>query len=190
MHFNNTDLPEPEPPITTSDVRGMTSKVDAIQHDLVAETFANAAQADLGTVALIQRSMPAGNGAGKVYLLADRWSDRTPRQEDRPMNDNIQSMQTLAHRDAGDGEAGHGPPRVFLLYLDLGVTDAASNGAMRAQVTKATQGLGQPTGWHYHVCDQQFVYMVKGWVDLEFEDGRKIRLKAGDSLDDPGRHAA
>ena len=57
---------------------------------------------------------------------------------------------------------------------------------MRAQVTKATQGLGKPTGWHYHVCDQQFVYMLKGWVDLEFEDGRKIRLKAGDSLMIPG----
>jgi quercetin dioxygenase-like cupin family protein len=36
------------------------------------------------------------------------------------------------------------------------------------------------------VCDQQFVYMLKGWVDLEFEDGRKIRLKAGDSLMIPG----
>jgi quercetin dioxygenase-like cupin family protein len=65
------------------------------------------------------------------------------------------------------------------------VTDA-SNGAMRAQVTKATRGLGKPTGWHYHVCDQQLVYMLKGWVDLEFEDGRKIRLNAGDSLMIPG----
>jgi len=75
--------------------------------------------------------------------------------------------------------------RDFFSYHDLGVTEA-SNGAMRAQVMKATRGLSQPTGWHHHVCDQQFIYMLKGWVDLEFEDGRKIRLKAGDSMMIPG----
>ena len=57
---------------------------------------------------------------------------------------------------------------------------------MRAQVTSATQGLGEQTGWHYHVCEHQLVYMLKGWVDLEFEDGRKIRLMPGDSLMIPG----
>lgn len=75
--------------------------------------------------------------------------------------------------------------RDFFKYRDLGVT-AGSNGRMRAQVTSATQGLGKPTGWHYHVCEQQFVYMLKGWVDLEFEDGTKVRLQQGDSLMIPG----
>jgi len=40
--------------------------------------------------------------------------------------------------------------RSFFKYRDLGVTDA-TGGKMRAQVTSATQGLGEPTGWHYHV---------------------------------------
>jgi quercetin dioxygenase-like cupin family protein len=75
--------------------------------------------------------------------------------------------------------------RAFFKYRDLGVTDA-TGGQMRAQVTTATQGMGKPTGWHYHVCQQQFVYMLKGWVDLEFEDGAKIRLMPGDSLMIPG----
>ena len=75
--------------------------------------------------------------------------------------------------------------REFFKYRELGVTDA-SNGRMRAQVTSATQGLGEPTGWHYHVCEQQFIYMLKGWVDLEFEDGTKVRLKQGDSMMIPG----
>jgi quercetin dioxygenase-like cupin family protein len=100
------------------------------------------------------------------------------------MNDNVSQMQSLAHATPETAKSVSGR-RSFFSYLDLGVTDG-SNGAMRAQVTKATQGLGEPTGWHYHVCDQQFVYMRKGWVDLEFEDGRKIRLKAGDSLMIPG----
>jgi mannose-6-phosphate isomerase-like protein (cupin superfamily) len=63
--------------------------------------------------------------------------------------------------------------RSFFKYRDLGVTDA-TGGKMRAQVTSATQGLGEPTGWHYHVCD------------LEFEDGSKVHLMPGDSLMIPG----
>ena len=75
--------------------------------------------------------------------------------------------------------------RAFFKYRDLGVTDA-TGGRMRAQVTSATQGMSKPTGWHYHVCDMQFVYMLSGWVDLEFEDGRAVRLEAGDSVMIPG----
>jgi quercetin dioxygenase-like cupin family protein len=57
---------------------------------------------------------------------------------------------------------------------------------MRAQVMSATAGMTKPTGWHYHVCEGQFVYALKGWVDLEFEDGQSIRLQAGESLYIPG----
>lgn len=44
----------------------------------------------------------------------------------------------------------------------------------------------QPTGWHYPVCEVQFVYTLKGWVELEFEDGTHCRLVAGDSVFIPG----
>jgi quercetin dioxygenase-like cupin family protein len=75
--------------------------------------------------------------------------------------------------------------RAFFKYRDLGVTDA-TKGRMRAQVTSAEQGLSQPTGWHYHVCDMQFVYVLKGWIDLEFEDGTNVRMQPGDSVMIPG----
>ena len=75
--------------------------------------------------------------------------------------------------------------RAFFKYRDLGVT-AASNGEMRAQVMSAADGMTKPTGWHYHVCEGQFVYTLAGWVDLEFEDGQSIRLQAGESLYIPG----
>ena len=71
--------------------------------------------------------------------------------------------------------------RSFFKYRDLGVT-AASSGKIRAQVTIGADGMTQPTGWHYHVCEGQFVYMLSGWVDLEFEDGQKLRIQAGESL--------
>jgi quercetin dioxygenase-like cupin family protein len=75
--------------------------------------------------------------------------------------------------------------REFFKYRDLGVT-AATNGAMRAQVMTAIRGMTEPTGWHYHVCEGQFVYTLKGWVDLEFETGETIHLQEGESLFIPG----
>lgn len=75
--------------------------------------------------------------------------------------------------------------RSFFKYRDLGVTKA-SDGWMRAQVMSAVTGMTQPTGWHYHVCEGQFVYALKGFVELEFEDGSQCRLEAGDSCFIPG----
>ena len=57
---------------------------------------------------------------------------------------------------------------------------------MRAQVMSAVTGMTQPTGWHYHVCEGQFVYALKGFVELEFEDGTQCRLEPGDSCFIPG----
>jgi quercetin dioxygenase-like cupin family protein len=74
--------------------------------------------------------------------------------------------------------------RAFFKYRDLGAT-AASKGHMRAQVTSAEAGMSRPTGWHYHLCESQFVYVLKGWLELEFADG-PVRLEAGDSIYIPG----
>ena len=75
--------------------------------------------------------------------------------------------------------------RDFFEYIDLGVTDATS-GKMRAQITKASKGMSEPTGWHYHVCDGQYVYMLGGWLDLEMADRKVVHLEAGDSIYIPG----
>ncbi len=75
--------------------------------------------------------------------------------------------------------------REFFKYRELGVTEG-TNGRMRAQHTIAVAGMNKATGWHYHVCETQFVYILKGWVDLAFEDGRTIRFEAGDSAMIPG----
>lgn len=74
--------------------------------------------------------------------------------------------------------------RSFFEYRDLGLIDA-TKGRIRAQVTTAKEPMDRATGWHTHNCEYQFVYMLKGWADLEFEDG-PIRLQAGDSVMIPG----
>ena len=75
--------------------------------------------------------------------------------------------------------------RQFFQYRDLGVTEA-TGGKMRAQVTSAKSAMDRETGWHYHTCDMQFVYILRGWVDLEFAGGRKTRFGVGDSVMIPG----
>ena len=75
--------------------------------------------------------------------------------------------------------------RDFFTYRDLALKDA-SGGQMRGQVMKAKTGMTQPTGWHYHTCDGQFVYLLNGWVELEFEGSETIRLERGDSVFIPG----
>ncbi len=75
--------------------------------------------------------------------------------------------------------------RDFFTYRDLAVKDA-SNGQMRAQLTKAKTGMTEPTGWHYHVCENQFVYVLNGWVELEFEGSEMLRLGPGDTVYIPG----
>ena len=90
----------------------------------------------------------------------------------------------LAHATAENAPFVAGR-RDFFKYRDLGVMDA-SNGVLRAQTMTAIKDMTAPTGWHYHECDGQFVYVLKGWVDLEFEGGEQLRIKAGESLFIPG----
>ena len=91
---------------------------------------------------------------------------------------------TLAHATAESAPYVPGR-RDFLKYRDL-LVSGATDGLMRAQIMTATAGMTKPTGWHYHVCEAQFIYCLRGWVDLEFEDGRTIHVKAGESMLIPG----
>ncbi len=75
--------------------------------------------------------------------------------------------------------------RDFFSYRDLAIKEA-SGGRMRGQIMKARRGMTQPTGWHYHTCDNQFVYVLGGWVELEFETGELLRLESGDTVLIPG----
>ena len=102
------------------------------------------------------------------------------------MDGDISSKSAMKLAIALKKEAKYVPGRrSFFRYRDLGVT-AATQGKIRAQVTSAVSGMNEPTGWHRHLCETQFVYVVKGWVDLEFEVGKTIRFSSGDSVMIPG----
>ena len=79
--------------------------------------------------------------------------------------------------------------RHFFRYRDLAVTEA-TGGKMRAQVTSAKSAMDRATGWHYHTCDMQFVYILKGWVDLEFAEDRETTVWRWRQRNDSRRAAA
>ena len=100
------------------------------------------------------------------------------------MNDVVTAAAapTIAKKSAASYVAGR---RAFFKYRDLGVT-AATGGRLRAQVTSAQSGMSQPTGWHIHKCEAQLVYLLSGWIELEFIGQPTCRLEAGDSILIPG----
>lgn len=75
--------------------------------------------------------------------------------------------------------------RPFFKYRDLGL-ERASGGRMRAYQNNSIVGMTEPTGWHYHTCEMQFVYVLKGKLVIEFEDGTVGTFSAGDSFFIPG----
>ena len=82
-----------------------------------------------------------------------------------------------------DSYSGSGR-REFLRYRDVGL--AAATGDRFRMLGMQSSGKNDETGWHYHICDMQFVYVLKGWVELEFENGRTEKLVAGSFASIPG----
>ena len=76
--------------------------------------------------------------------------------------------------------------RSWINYRDLGVGEA-SKGAMSAEIMHIDDtSSSKPTGWHYHTSDMHFLYVVSGWVKIEFEGKGVTLLKEGDSIMVPG----
>lgn len=71
-------------------------------------------------------------------------------------------------------------------YYDFGVAEA-SGGYMSTQLTRVGVERTEPTGWHYHTADVQWIYVIRGGVELQFEDGTSRRLGAGSVAYIPGR---
>jgi quercetin dioxygenase-like cupin family protein len=75
--------------------------------------------------------------------------------------------------------------RSYARYRNLGL-GAATDHRQGAVVIDTNATVPQPTGWHYHTCEVQFVYVLKGSVTLEFEDGSSERMQAGSCVTIPG----
>jgi hypothetical protein len=99
----------------------------------------------------------------------------------------------VSHERDADWDAGL---RTFFAYRDLGVA-AATNGRVGAHVIRARGASDAPGERHSHALDFQLVYVLRGWVDFEYDGiGRSAarhsprRARAQRRPRDAGDHAA
>jgi hypothetical protein len=83
--------------------------------------------------------------------------------------------------------------RDWVEYRDFGVEEASAGLISTHRVTvNPSEGNGdngdkvKQTGWHYHDCQFQWVWLMEGWVEVQLEDGTSCRHEAGSVVFIPG----
>ena len=74
--------------------------------------------------------------------------------------------------------------RSFFEYRDLGITQA-TEGRVVAHVIRAAQGAEFSSQPHLHRTQFQLVYILKGWIEFEYEGQGVVRLEAGSCVYQP-----
>ena len=93
----------------------------------------------------------------------------------------LKTKVTHAPKDGSGFERGL---RAFFEYRDTGVKDA-TGGMFGAHVIRAVPSEAYTPQWHTHTVGFQLFYVLKGWVEFEYEDIGKVRLETGDSAFQP-----
>ena len=74
--------------------------------------------------------------------------------------------------------------RSFFEYRDLGMK-AATSGRVTASVIRAAEGQAFSSQPHFHKTQFQLVYVLKGWIEFEYEGQGVVRLEAGSCVHQP-----
>ncbi|HQR10266.1 MAG TPA: cupin domain-containing protein [Casimicrobiaceae bacterium] len=74
--------------------------------------------------------------------------------------------------------------RSFYEYRDLGIK-AATEGRVDAHVIRAAAGKEFSSQPHLHRTTFQLVYILKGWIEFEYEGQGVVRLEAGSCVHQP-----
>ena len=74
--------------------------------------------------------------------------------------------------------------RSFFEYRDLGIKQATT-GRVDAHVIRAAAGAEFSSQPHLHKTTFQLVYILKGWIEFEYEGQGRVRLEAGSCVHQP-----
>lgn len=74
--------------------------------------------------------------------------------------------------------------RSFFEYRDLGIKQA-TEGRVEAHVIRAAAGTDFSGQAHIHKTAFQLVYVLKGWIEFEYEGQGVVRLEAGSCVHQP-----
>ncbi len=93
---------------------------------------------------------------------------------------NTQSF-TVTHAHGAPFERGL---RSFFEYRDLGIQQA-TGGRADAHVIRAAAGTAFSSQPHLHETTFQLVYVLRGWIEFEYEGQGRVRLEAGSCVYQP-----
>lgn len=74
--------------------------------------------------------------------------------------------------------------RSFFEYRDLGIR-RATEGRVVAHVIRAAAGSEFSSQPHRHQTRFQLVYVLRGWIEFEYEGQGRVRLEAGSCVHQP-----
>ncbi len=74
--------------------------------------------------------------------------------------------------------------RSFFEYRDLGIQNA-TQGRVAVHVIRAAAGQEFSSQPHSHATEFQLVYILKGWIEFEYEGQGTVRLEAGSCVYQP-----
>ena len=74
--------------------------------------------------------------------------------------------------------------RSFFEYRDLGMKDA-TQGRVTASVIRAAGGKEFSSQPHLHYTEFQLVYVLKGWIEFDYEGQGVVRMEAGSCVHQP-----
>ncbi|KNZ33189.1 MAG: cupin [Methylibium sp. NZG] len=74
--------------------------------------------------------------------------------------------------------------RSFFEYRDLGIKHA-TDGRVVAHVIRSAAGSAFSSQPHLHKTTFQMVYVLKGWIEFEYEGQGRVRLEAGSCVHQP-----
>jgi quercetin dioxygenase-like cupin family protein len=74
--------------------------------------------------------------------------------------------------------------RSFYEYRDLGIQQA-TEGRVAAHIIRSAAGKEFSSQPHFHQTEFQLVYVLKGWIDFEYEGQGVVRLQAGSCVHQP-----
>src|ERR1700681_599212 len=80
---------------------------------------------------------------------------------------------TVSHARDADWDAGL---RQFFAYRDLGVA-GATQGRVGPHGIRARGASDAPGERHRHALDFQMVYVLRGWIDFDYEGAGRVRLE-------------
>ena len=96
----------------------------------------------------------------------------------------MSEAQKFSHHEGDKSEFEERGLRSYFEYRDLGVADA-SNGEVIAHVIRAKEGSNATGDWHVHDCTFQMYYVIKGWINFEYEGHGFKTAKVGDCVMQP-----